>query len=330
MQQSAGNNLAPHAAAPAHRLVGTRGEHLVHPSARMGWSAGLQRHHISAGLQRESVAEQWSQFHSPEHDVPARQQRIERPGVELGSNGFQCLNGEHRHCGVHVGGLAEEPVANNPLAGNQLSVVGVGSWNVRGAFARTAKVGVRRRHQKVQHFDVVPVISHASTLAPVRVERRGIVPRCKACFTLPMSKASFTSRRVPAQHYVLAVILGAILTITVAVVVGATNPDDFWPAAGIGALCSGYPAMSLGVRVFVSNNTVTRDPNGEQSVELQWMRQAGAGAFLDVLVATIVASLVLAIGRFQVDALPLLLGLVGLSTLDAGLRYVAIRHRALK
>ncbi|MCT9871945.1 hypothetical protein [Paenarthrobacter aurescens] len=145
-----------------------------------------------------------------------------------------------------------------------------------------------------------------------------------------MSKASFTSRRVPVHHYVLAIILGAILTIAVSVLVGASNPDDFWLAAGIGALCAAYPALSLGARVFVSNNTVIRDAHGEQSVEVQWMRQAGAGAFLDVLVATIVVAVVLAIGRFQIEALPVLLGLVGLSALDAGLRYLAIRHRALK
>ncbi|WP_369745131.1 hypothetical protein [Paenarthrobacter sp. AMU7] len=145
-----------------------------------------------------------------------------------------------------------------------------------------------------------------------------------------MSKASFTSRRAPVHHYVLAVILGAILTIAVALLVGASNPGDFWPAAGIGALCAAYPAMSLGTRVFVSRHTVTRDQHGEQSVELQWMRQAGAGAFLDVLVATIVAAVVLAVGRFQIEALPVLLGLVALSALDAGLRYLAVRHRALK
>lgn len=88
--------------------------------------------------------------------------------------------------------------------------------------------------------------------------------------------------------------------------------------------------MSLGAKVFVSNHTAARDAHGEQSVELQWMRQAGAGAFLDVLVVIVVASLVLAIGRFDMDALPVLLGLVALSATDAGLRYVAIRHRALK
>ncbi|MGJ3192112.1 hypothetical protein [Paenarthrobacter sp. FR1] len=145
-----------------------------------------------------------------------------------------------------------------------------------------------------------------------------------------MSKASFTSRRAPVHHYVLAFILGAILTIAVSVLVGASNPGDFWLAAGIGALCAAYPAMSLGAKVFVSNHTVARDAHGEQSVELQWMRQAGAGAFLDILVAVLVAVLVLVIGRFTVDALPVLLGLIGLSAVDAGVRYLVIRYRALK
>ncbi|TVU64145.1 hypothetical protein FQP90_09180 [Paenarthrobacter nitroguajacolicus] len=145
-----------------------------------------------------------------------------------------------------------------------------------------------------------------------------------------MSKASFTSRRAPVHHYVLAFILGAILTIAVSVLVGASNPGDFWLAAGIGALCAAYPAMSLGAKVFVSNHTVARDAHGEQSVELQWMRQAGAGAFLDILVAVLVAVLVLVIGRFTVDALPVLLGLIGLSAVDAGVRYLVIRYRDLK
>jgi hypothetical protein len=60
------------------------------------------------------------------------------------------------------------------------------------------------------------------------------------------------------------------------------------------------------------------------------MRQAGAGAFIDVLVATIAAAMVLVIGRIAVDALPILLALVGLSAVDAGARYLVIRHRAMK
>lgn len=145
-----------------------------------------------------------------------------------------------------------------------------------------------------------------------------------------MSKATFTWRRAPVSHFFLAITFGAILTIAVSLVVAASNPNDFWLAAGIGALCAIYPSVSLGARIFVSNHMVTRDSHGEESVELAWMRQAAAGAFLDVLITTIVAGVVLMLGRFDVDALPALLVLTGLSAADAGLRYLLIRYRALR
>lgn len=137
-------------------------------------------------------------------------------------------------------------------------------------------------------------------------------------------------RRAPFAHYVLAGAFAAVVTIAVALMVGASNRDGFWLAAGIGAVCTAYPALSLGVRIFVSNHTVTRDAHGTQSVESLWLKQAGAGAFLDVLVATIVASIALMFGGFDVPALPALLALIGLSVADAGLRYVVIRHRSLR
>ncbi len=137
-------------------------------------------------------------------------------------------------------------------------------------------------------------------------------------------------RRAPVAHYLLAITLGTILTIAVSLVVGASNPDDFWLAAGIGALSAAYPSLSLGAWIFVSNHTVTRDPRGEESVELRWMTQAASGAFLDVLIATLVVAVVLVIGRFAVDALPVLLALIGLSAVDAGLRYLVSRYRALR
>ncbi len=146
-----------------------------------------------------------------------------------------------------------------------------------------------------------------------------------------MSKATLTSRtRAPATHYVLAGAFGAIATIAVALLVGATNSEDFWPAAGIGAMCAVYPSFSLGAKLFITNHTVTRDARGEESVESLWLTQAGAGAFLDVLVATIVVVIVLMLRQIEVDALPALLGLIGLSVVDAGLRYAVIRHRALR
>jgi len=137
-------------------------------------------------------------------------------------------------------------------------------------------------------------------------------------------------RRAPIEHYLLAIAFGTTLTIAVSLVVGASNPDDFWLAAGIGALTAAYPSVSLGAWLFVSNHTVTRDHRGEESVELTWMKQAASGAFLDVLIATLVVTVVLLVGRFQVDALPVLLLLIALSAVDAGLRYLANRYRALR
>jgi hypothetical protein len=60
------------------------------------------------------------------------------------------------------------------------------------------------------------------------------------------------------------------------------------------------------------------------------MKQAASGAFLDVLIATLVVTVVLLIGRFDVDALPVLLVLIALSAVDAGLRYLVNRYRALR
>jgi len=137
-------------------------------------------------------------------------------------------------------------------------------------------------------------------------------------------------RRAPVSHFLLAIAFGSIATIAVSLVVAATNPEDFWLAAGIGALCAAYPAFALGARIFVTNNTITRDARGDESVELTWMRKAAAGAFLDVLLTTIVLAVALMVLRLDVDALVVLLVLIGLSAADAVLRYLAIRHRALK
>lgn len=138
------------------------------------------------------------------------------------------------------------------------------------------------------------------------------------------------NRRGPVSHYLLAVAFGATATIAVSLIVAATNPEGFWLAAGIGALCAAYPAFSLGARIFVTSNTVTRDARGEESVELTWMRRAAAGAFLDVLLTTIVLAVVVMLYGLDLDALVILLALIGLSAADASLRYLVIRHRALK
>jgi hypothetical protein len=137
-------------------------------------------------------------------------------------------------------------------------------------------------------------------------------------------------KQAPASHYVIAAVFGTIVTIALSLAVGASNPENFWVAAGITAVCALFPSTSLGVRLFVSNHTITRDPRGEESVELSWMREAAAGAFLDVLVTTIVISVLLMLSRAAVDSLPALLALIGLSAADVSLRYLVIRHRALR
>ncbi|WP_241843026.1 hypothetical protein [Agromyces albus] len=44
--------------------------------------------------------------------------------------------------------------------------------------------------------------------------------------------------RAPVAHYLLAGAFASVATIAVSLLVGATNPDDFWLAAGIGAMCT--------------------------------------------------------------------------------------------
>ncbi|GAB3526771.1 hypothetical protein [Arthrobacter monumenti] len=134
----------------------------------------------------------------------------------------------------------------------------------------------------------------------------------------------------PASHYVLAFTFGGILTIALSLLVGLMNPGDFWLAAGITALCVVYPSVSVGMKTFVSRHTVTLDAHGEESVELRWMQQAGAGAFLDLLVATTIATAVLLITNLEFTASAALLALLLLGVVDVGARYFLVRHRALK
>ena len=127
----------------------------------------------------------------------------------------------------------------------------------------------------------------------------------------------------------LAIAFGAIATIAVALVVAATNPDGFWLAAGIGALCAAYPAFSLGARIFVTNHTVTVIAwRGERRADVD---EAGGGRSVPRRpLTTIVLAVVMMLWRLDVDALVVLLVLIGLSAADAALRYLVIRHRALR
>ncbi|MCU1688183.1 MAG: hypothetical protein JWN20_111 [Jatrophihabitantaceae bacterium] len=94
------------------------------------------------------------------------------------------------------------------------------------------------------------------------------------------------------------------------------------------AMTAIYPATALGVRLFVTDHTVTADSHGRQSVELQWMQRAGAGAFVDVLAAAIVGSAALILADADVRPAMPLIALVALAVTDAVVRYLVIHHRA--
>lgn len=139
-----------------------------------------------------------------------------------------------------------------------------------------------------------------------------------------------STRSVPLTHYLLAVTFGGILTIAAALITGATNPAAFWQAAFIAAICAGFPSVSLGWRIFVTPHTVARDARGAENAEVRWLQRAAAGAFLDVVVASTLATIVLLVVRPSIGGLLVLLGLLVLCVVDAGIRYAVIRWRALR
>ena len=136
------------------------------------------------------------------------------------------------------------------------------------------------------------------------------------------------ARRAPVSHYVLAAVFGVIGTACLATISGLTNPGSFWPVFAITAFCAAYPATALGAKMFVTGHTVTVDAHGEESVEVRWMERAGAGAFLDVLVATTLGVAALLITGFEVKAVAVLIGLAAFSVVDVGLRYLIIKRQA--
>lgn len=60
------------------------------------------------------------------------------------------------------------------------------------------------------------------------------------------------------------------------------------------------------------------------------MRLAAAGAFLDVVAAATIAAIAIMVGGIEIDALWLLLALIGLSAIDVCMRYLITRLRALR
>ena len=96
-----------------------------------------------------------------------------------------------------------------------------------------------------------------------------------------MPSTEAPGRRAPLAHYALSGIVGVVIAAAVGAAVAATNDGDT-AAFLITALAVLYPATALGGRIFVTDLTVAADRHGMQSVEVQWLQRAGAGAFAEV------------------------------------------------
>ena len=108
-------------------------------------------------FERELFAEQGSEVGAPEDHIAPGQERVKGPGSQLLGHRLEGLDREEGDGGVHVRGLAEEPVADDALAGHQFHLVRVRRGDLRRTIAGAAEVGVRRRDEEVQNLDVVPV-----------------------------------------------------------------------------------------------------------------------------------------------------------------------------
>jgi uncharacterized membrane protein YgaE (UPF0421/DUF939 family) len=59
-----------------------------------------------------------------------------------------------------------------------------------------------------------------------------------------------TPRENPLGPRLLGAVVGALMTAGLALVIGASNPSHFWPAAAIAALCAFSPSIAVGMRLF--------------------------------------------------------------------------------
>ena len=157
VQQAVRKWRAAHPAPAAHGGVRARGEDLVHPGARVGRPAGPEPHQGPARFEHEVRADQGSQLGAPENHIAPGQERVKGLGAQLRGHLLEGLGRDQGDGRIHMCGLAEEPVADNPLAGHQLDAVRVRRGDVRCAVAGAAEVRVRGRHEKVEDLDVVPV-----------------------------------------------------------------------------------------------------------------------------------------------------------------------------
>lgn len=142
MQSAIRKRLAAHAAPASHGGVRARSQDLVHPSAGMGRPPAPKPHNAATGFQRELFADQGSQVGSSQDYVAAGEERVKGCDAQLSGHGFEGLDGYQGDCGIHVRGLAEEPVTDNALAAYDVDLLGIRGGHLGGSIACAAEIGV--------------------------------------------------------------------------------------------------------------------------------------------------------------------------------------------
>ncbi|GAA4045435.1 hypothetical protein GCM10023063_35510 [Arthrobacter methylotrophus] len=79
---------------------------------------------------------------SPEDHIAAREERVKGLGAQLSGHGFEGLDGHQRDCGIHMRGLAEEPVTDDALAVDDVDLIGIRGAHLGGTITGTAEIGV--------------------------------------------------------------------------------------------------------------------------------------------------------------------------------------------
>lgn len=136
-----------------------------------------------------------------------------------------------------------------------------------------------------------------------------------------------TTTTAPTSAYLRAGLLAAGITAAAGIGAGLVRGDDFWLAAGVFGAAALGPALALGWLLFVSDHTVPQDAHAEDSVERRWAEQAGAGAFLDVVIASGVTLTLLSVLDVGISATGVLTLLVVLALADSAVRYAVVSRR---
>lgn len=143
-----------------------------------------------------------------------------------------------------------------------------------------------------------------------------------------MTRTSGTLR-APARAYALTLVVGLAVAAVVGASAGWSGVGDggWWLNFGVFAAVAVVPGLSLGWVLFVSPHTVVPAPHAEDDVESLWFAQAMSGAFTDLVTAAGILLTVIAVGRIELDATPVLLVGLVLAFADTAVRYAVLRRR---